>query len=464
MSIHRLLPRAILVLSLSFFLACGGSGNNSGGGGGGGGGASLRVDISVGTTGQLFVSWPETNGASYYNLQRSTSADAGYQLVPPCSGTAANDFTKTNYNLRVCRDNGLTVGTAYYYQVQACTSSSCNASIGPVSNVPVSCNCTAAQIPDVSGIHTLDAVKLVGSTVDPTVQFLPDDDELAGYAAPGVARRNLLVVWLPGSGSSCGGGGVEALDETAEKLGFDFICVDYSNAASQQNICPGDPVCFGNVSQAKFNATGPCSAPNGANCGIDPKTGQPYVNSNPADAVVQRVSMMLLYLNNNGFNQNGTNWGGYLSGTTPAWNKIIIGGFSQGGDMGTYTGYQLAVNRVFNLSAPPQATDVNNVMTAASYFADPKTTNIRNFYGLVSANDLRYQTGIFAAVWNALGFTAANSDAEVKLNTSTPVGLNCNSGTPSHNFSTSAPVSPTGGHTDTLYLWNEDVYKFMLLD
>jgi len=117
------------------------------------------------------------------------------------------------------------------------------------------------------------------------------------------------------------------------------------------------------------------------------------------------------------------------------------------------------------LSGPPQATPVNGVMTAASYFTQmTPVTNIRDIYGLVSVNDPLYSSGDYFAVWAALGFTAANNDAEVRLNTSTPIGITCNAGTPSHSFSTSAPVSPGGGHTDTLYLWNEDVYKFFLID
>ena len=423
---------------------------------------NLRVDISVGTTGQLFVSWDATGGATYYNLQRSTSPNAGYALVGACSGAVGNSYTLTSSNLRACRDGGLTVGTPYYYEVQACNGGGCSGFTSVSSNVPVASDCTPAQMPDLSRVQALPGVSVLSSAVDPNIQFLPNNDQNAGYAAPGVSRRNLLVVTLPGSGSSCGG--IGAFGETAEKLGFDVICVNYSNAAAQDNICSGDPVCFGNVSQAKFDATGPCSVPNGAHCGLDPTTGQPYVNSNPADAVTQRVSTILEYLNNNGYNQNGTNWSSYLSGTTPLWANIIIGGFSQGGDMGTFAGYQQAIDRAFNLSAPPQATPVQGVMTGATYFSGPKATNIRNFFGFVSTNDLLYKQGVFNAVWQVLGFTSANNDAEVKLNTASPIGLNCNAGTPSHNFSTSALVSPGGGHSDTLDLWNEDVFKFMLID
>ena len=74
------------------------------------------------------------------------------------------------------------------------------------------------------------------------------------------------------------------------------------------------------------------------------------------------------------------------------------------------------------------------------------------------------RAGWSLAAWSALGFTSTNNDAEVQLNTASPIGLNCNSGIPSHNFSTSALVSPGGGHTDPLNLWNEDVFKFMLID
>jgi hypothetical protein len=421
---------------------------------------NLRADISVGTTGQLFVSWNAVSGATYYNLQRSTNAQSSYAIVSACSG-ANNSRTLTFTGSRACRDGGLTVGTYFYYEVQACNANGCSSFSTPVSNAPVACDCTPAQMPNVTGAATHPEVALVSSTVDPAVTFLPSAKQYVGYAASNVPRRGLLVVNLPGSNSSCS---VGAFSRTAEALGFETMCVNYSNVSSEISMCGGDPDCFGNVSQAKLDATGNCSVPNGSHCGKDPTTGRPYVNSNPADAVAERVSMMLQYLNNHGYNAYGVNWGSYLSGTTPLWNKIIIGGFSQGGSVATFAGYEYPVVRVFNLSSPPQATSVNNVMIPATYFSNVKITDIRQFYGLVSTNDLYYQQGRYSAAWSALGFTSTNNDAEVQLNTSSPTGLNCNSGIPSHNFSTSAPVSPGGGHTDPLNLWNEDVFKFMLID
>ena len=423
----------------------------------------FRVDISDGTTGQLFVSWDSMKGATYYNLQRSTKPSSGYSKVAACSGLANLKNTTTTTVMEACRDGGLTVGTVYYYQVQACYSGGCSSFSAAASNVPVTSNCTTAEMPSMVGVKTLPAITLLSSAVDPAIQFLPNNYQYAYYASPAVPRRNLLLVDLPGSDETCPAAG--AFDNTAQKLGFDVICVNYSNLSEQITICAGDPECFGNVSQAKLDATGLCSTPGQSQCGIDPHTGQPYYLSNPADAVTQRISMMLQYLNTNGYNQNGTNWGNYLSGTTPLWQNIALAGHSQGGVMSTFTAYEHVVARAINLSAPPQATPVNGVEVAATYLTNPKATDIRSIYGLVSVDDLLYEQGVYFAVWQSLGFIQANNDAEVKLNASTPIGLNCNSGIPSHNFSTSALPGPGGnGHDFTLYLWNEDIYKFMLID
>ena len=424
--------------------------------------SNFRADISVGTTGQLFVSWNPVTGATYYNLQRSTNSGTGYFSVIACSGMAGNNHTQTFSAMRVCRDPNLAVGATYYYEVQACSSNGCSDYSRPVSNIPVFSDCTPAQMPDMTGAQLGQQVALLTKMVDPTATFMPNNYQYAGYARQNVLYRNVLVVTLPGSGSTCGGFGPFAI--VAKSLGFDVLCVNYSNKSSQTNICVGDPDCFGNVSQAKLDATGSCSVALGAHCGKDPFTGQPYVNSNPADAITQRISMMLQYLNNNGYSTAGTNWGSYLSGSSPRWDHIIIGGWSQGGSMGTFTGYQHLVARVFNLSAPPEATLVSKVMTPATYFGNPKATDIRNFFGLVSTYDTFYTQGNFSAAWQALGFTSTNNDAEMQLNTASPLGLSCNSGLPSHNFSTSGLVSPSGAHSDPTALWNEDVFKFMLLD
>ena len=130
--------------------------------------------------------------------------------------------------------------------------------------------------------------------------------------------------------------------------------------------------------------------------------------------------MMLQYLNTHGYNQNGTNWGSYLAGTTPLWQNIVLAGHSQGGAMSTFAAYELAIARAINLSAPTQATLVNGVEVGATYLTNTPVTSIRSIYGLVSVYDGLYQRGVYSTVWQLLGFTNTNNDAEVKLNTNLP--------------------------------------------
>jgi hypothetical protein len=108
-----------------------------------------------------------------------------------------------------------------------------------------------------------------------------------------------------------------------------------------------------------------------------------------------------------------------------------MAGFSQGGDMATYTAGLEILNgtpivRAVNLSAPPQATVSNQNQTAATYIAGwfPGLT-IRNVFGLVSANDDHYKTkqgnnnlSVYQAVWTAMGFTpgSPNYDGEWDMN------------------------------------------------
>jgi hypothetical protein len=247
-------------------------------------------------------------------------------------------------------------------------------------------------------IPSPNPIRLVTSTVTPDAVYNPSDPVLAGYHNPGpngyiITPKNILLVDLPGSGGSCSYAG---LMYTAQNLGFDTICVDYSNHTQQETVCNGDPDCFYYISEAKFDASGPCIQWEVTyHCGFDSYTNTQYYNRF-YDSVVHRVTTMLQYLCNN-CDTSGTKWEYYLleypnascNGSAPDWSKIIMAGFSQSGDMATYTaGLEVAngtpIVRAINLSAPPQATLYNNNQTAATYLSSwfPGST-IRNVFGLV---------------------------------------------------------------------------------
>jgi len=463
---------------------------------------NFRVDVSYGTTGQLFVSWDQ-EGTDTYILQRSASGGS-WSTVGCGPNNLASDSTP--FGTQVCRDDnggqGLTGQVIYTYQVAACTSpTNCSSFTQPYWSMPEGSDCTNTgtnpQIPNLTGFKPPPTYlfRRVASDVTNNAQYGRDAHEFAACANATPAtqqHQHILLVDLPGSQGTCS---YSALMYTAQNLGFDAICVNYDNYTQQETICLAsrtqDPAhCFGNISQTKLDYTGDCilNGPNWTayNCGTDAsKTGQliPYYVMSYWDAVIPRITSMLQYLCDSPatYNQGSTTWSEYLTSPntctgSPVWSKIIMGGFSQGGDMATFAAYENTISRVINKSAPPQAALVNNTMTAAAYFTNTPATNIRKIFGLVSTNDTHYSqtpgsppTSVFQAVWQALGYNLpANNDRELHLSPSNLEvwfgGLSCN-GTPSHNFSNSAAVNHGGsGHDDPNYIWNEDIYTFMLLD
>src|SRR5260370_20573119 len=139
----------------------------------------LRVDISDGTTGQLFVSWEQVSTATYYELQRSTSPSSGYADVANCSVAADAKNLDTPWVSKVCRDNNggnplLLAGTPYYYRVQASNSNPCTGSYTTTapSNTPVTCNCsqgsTSSQIPPMRALTPAANIPLPTTASNPS--------------------------------------------------------------------------------------------------------------------------------------------------------------------------------------------------------------------------------------------------------------------------------------------------------
>jgi hypothetical protein len=426
------------------------------------------------------------------------------------------------------------------------------------SNAPISCNCAVPTMQGaldpqshIVGIKTPSPNTVATSTlIPPALDQYPYPCAIGSSCAtvnqyyafhnPGPAGdtipfQNKLVISLPGSDGLCSRSDFMWV---AQNLGFDTLCVNYDDNTEQETICAQSSTlntqtlvanCFTNISQAKLNwTTGPtanCTLPNQPLCGADShntaggKTGADYYVYSKYDAVVPRITMMLYWL---WCNENAppTYWQTYLlnngsaisTGTpcpsnqqtasvltnySPNWSSILMGGFSQGGDMGTFAAYYYAtastpafLNRVFNLSAPPSAAAVGNTVVPASYLSSMPSTIIRSIYGLVSANDPHYCVGnngnqnasVYQAVWSAMGFTSANNDTEYDLNFNASNPAPCPNSSPntpphphaalacstseSHNVVNWAPVNEPGktGHTDTLAIWNEDIYEYMLIN
>jgi hypothetical protein len=244
---------------------------------------NFRVDVSYGTAGQLFISWDQ-QGTDTYVLQRATSLTSPNWQTVACAGPNSPASDSTPFGTQLCRDNNggqlLSPQTTYYYQVQACASSTCSAftsqSAPYTQNDPDASSCT---LPKVQGLKPPSPFHLATSAVTQNAQYNLGANEFAACAnptpAPGQSHQHILLAQLPGSGGSCS---LSPLMYTAQNLGFDAICVNYDNATEQETICKNsntaDPAdCLGNISQTKLDYTGDCilNGPNWTqyNCGLD---------------------------------------------------------------------------------------------------------------------------------------------------------------------------------------------------
>jgi len=490
-------------------------------------------------------------------------------LLAGLSATPLVTSPPTNYYYEVQGCNSLTDCSSFY------SGSSPDIGVNYNYNTPVSCsscNLPSMQnlpstnetgVPTTTVIGSLYATPfpcVIGTSLATCASSTLNKNQYYGYRNSGtyagytIQAKNMLVVNLPGSGSYCGDG---ELQWVARNLGFDTICVNYDNTAEQENVCAsgnfsGAPLnlsgaalvaavgnCFTNISYAKLNwaagPTGNCLSSSSSTvdyCGKDSngnsksgKTGTYYYVNSPYDSVVSRITTMLQYLCTN-FDVNPANlkWEQYLqggvcspigqSGAAPNWSKLILGGWSQGGDMSTFAAFAAGttsnhLHRAINLSAPPSAAPVGTTMVPASYlgaFANGTSiAPLSTIFGLVSANDYThycldetisgsqpYSNSVYESVWKLMGFTSP-SDEEWDLNvnsnnqpctsaTAPPTktieyvaptvpfplnsqpALNC-PGASTHNFVNWAVVSPSGnGHADPLSMWNEDIDECMLLD
>jgi len=475
------------------------------------------------------------NRATYYNVQYATALGGPYDFVPNCHGSdeALNYEVPSDSGTKMCRHSGLQTDppTTYYYKVQACApgggcsiyTDTSQAVFNQNYNSPITCNCTPAQIPPMikngANYDAPNPIRVATCNTIPNGSDFQCNEMYQYDANQFAALRNTLydndipnqlklLIMLPGSGSTCG---YSRIMYTAQNLGYDAICVNYSNEASQEDVCmyktdgvaQGHPDCFYWISEAKFDGSGRCGENyNGStDCGVDPHTNDHYHNKK-YDSVYYRALWMLQYLYNGSCTGCGhVPWGQYLTSNQSDlnWGAIVMGGVSQGGDMATYAaGFQnrngrTPLFRAINFSAPPQATIIYNYQdpqrsgtrTAATYFTDQdgqgkwfNATTIRKVFGFVSANDDHYSNqnygaSVYEAVWTKMGFTQDNYDAEwdmactastqyPRCNQTQVQGLNCAGQHPSHSLVTFQNQSPSGGHHDPEQIWNQDAFEFLL--
>jgi hypothetical protein len=187
---------------------------------------------------------------------------------------------------------------------------------------------------------------------------------------PTVPTKAELVVFLPGTGgrpqNQLSGPYADAdhsIYASATSKGYRVIGLTYQNSPSIGLLCGSDDACF--LPTRRTLITG------------DVQPGSAVTSMNREDAIIPRLTRLLVYLRDTGDPTGG--WGSFLMNPScipllcrlnPA--KLIVSGHSQGGGHAGVIGKDYAVRRVVMLASPCDA--LGNPGPIASWTLPPFTT------------------------------------------------------------------------------------------
>jgi hypothetical protein len=175
-----------------------------------------------------------------------------------------------------------------------------------------------------------------------------------------------LFLYLPGTSPTENGQPFDHFQQffrTATDAGYNVLALQYDNHPAVAQLCPRvpDPSCAGAVREKRAfgdNVT-------------------QIIDDTPAESILNRLVKALEYLVAQHPDQN---WGRYLSGQTPNWSRIAIGGHSQGAGMAAYIAKRVEVARVVLLSGPWDFSMPGRV--ASPWLSMPSATPPNRWYAL----------------------------------------------------------------------------------
>lgn len=212
-----------------------------------------------------------------------------------------------------------------------------------------------------------------------SVYAAQNENNFAYVATAGVAPRNQLFVFLPGS-TTVPVFYQDILKEAAAK-GFHALGLTYENASLVGPLIqpysdpaqPGfDPDAAGKVHDAVIFGT---------NAGNTLST----ITVAAADSIENRLLKALQYLD---AQHPGEGWGQYAAGGAIQWSLIRVGGHSQGGSTAAYLATKIALSRVISFDSPSDfqswvSSDTPATWVASGHGATPSA----NYYGFTHQRD-----------------------------------------------------------------------------
>lgn len=203
------------------------------------------------------------------------------------------------------------------------------------------------------------------------------------------AAGGVLFVFMPGTG---GTPQRSPLLDTAIEQGYRAISLSYPNRPAVAQVCvgSGDRLCAAKFREKRVFGDNETWA----------------IAGTPADSIVNRLTKLLQYLSVTDVNGR---WDEYLSGDKPRWNRIAIGGQSQGGGMAAFLAKKRAVARVISFSGgwdnlgqpgPVRPADV------AAWYSAPASTPADRWFG--TYHEKEQNAAVIARSYDALGIPRGN--------------------------------------------------------
>lgn len=218
----------------------------------------------------------------------------------------------------------------------------------------------------------------------------PSYDAAHYFSAPVVTPQNKLFVFLSGTG------GVprdyqDILREGAVR-GYHVIGLTYVDGTEVNAYCSGatDPACWGNVRSEIIYGNGTSN----------------LLTVSPANSIVGRLSALLTYLSTA---YPSENWSQFLSGGTPAWSKIVVGGHSQGAGHAAYLAKAQNLAGVCVFDSPD---DGNLSAGPASWLSQPNTASTTGMYGFTNQDDAIASFSGVTRNWSLIGIPGSPQDVD----------------------------------------------------
>ncbi|WP_405562275.1 BPSS1187 family protein [Polaribacter sp. Asnod6-C07] len=197
------------------------------------------------------------------------------------------------------------------------------------------------------------------------------------------SKQGKLFFFMPGTGGIALRG-PKKLFATAVSQGYHVINISYINRPAVAQICRGENLA------------------NNTKCTSEFRTKRIYgdndfslIDDKPHDAIVSRLTKLLIYLSKN--DKEG-NWDAYLEDGKPKWSEIAVSGQSQGGGMAAFIAQEHLVARVIDFSGGWDYAAKNEI---AKWYFNKSVTPTNLWYGTFHVTEPKAKT--IKETYDALG-------------------------------------------------------------